>query len=156
VLLLLACIKTSPPPPGLVPERIAGLGEAPEGCAGAWVVRSRTEVCPTPCEHQGELYPKDSDEALQRRDARCAFHQLPGDRYGSWVIEAHVPLDGPLACITEHGEWLILDTGESRSTPGVISSFGNGRLSLDLSEEPPATWSEACVAGDDSPLLQGP
>ncbi len=93
---------------------------------------------------------------MEHRDASCAFHQLPGDPYGSWVIEAYVPLDGRHACITEQGEWLIMDTGQSRSTPGVISSFGTGRLSLDLSEDPPARWSQACVAGDDSPLLEGP
>ena len=80
--LLLACIKTSPPPPGLVPERVAGLAETPRGCFGAWVVLARTEVCQTPCLREGELYPEGDSEALPRKQVRCAFHQLPGTAAG--------------------------------------------------------------------------
>ena len=154
--LLLACIKTSPPPPGLVPERVAGLAETPRGCFGAWVVLARTEVCQTPCLREGELYPEGDSEALPRKQVRCAFHQLPGDRHGSWVIESRVPLQGRHACITEQGEWLVVDMGLTRSTPGVVSRFGLGKLTLDLESETPATWSEVCVPTDGSPLLQSP
>ncbi len=90
MLFLLACIKTSAPPPGLVPERIASLGEAPEGCAGAWIVRSRTEVCATPCEHRGELYPQDSDEALRGRDFGPRYLEIDGELIvQNWEFDAY-------------------------------------------------------------------
>ena len=72
------------------------------------------------------------------------------------MIESRVPLQGRHACITEQGEWLVVDMGLTRSTPGVVSRFGLGKLTLDLESETPATWSEVCVPTDGSPLLQSP
>lgn len=154
LLLFMGCLKTSPPPPGLEPPRIAGLGEAPEGCRAAWVVLARTEVCAPPCLMEGEVYPQDSREPLSRREVRCSFHQHPGDRHGNWLVEADVPLKGRYACVTGSGEWIALDGGKPRSTPGVESAFGAGSLELAWGEAPQASWSEACIPTSRDPLLR--
>lgn len=153
LMLLLACLKTSPPPPGLTPGRIAGLGEAPEGCGAVWVVKGRTEVCATPCLKDGEVYAEGQSEPMPRKEGRCFFHQATGDHHGSWVVEASVPLVGRHACVTETGEWIALDLGEPRSTPGVESWFGTGTSTVSTDEGLEVQWSRACAPADGAPLL---
>ena len=61
--------------------------------------------------------------------------------------------------IKERGEesapdFIAVDGGEPRSTPGVESAFGAGTLELSWGETPQASWSEDCSPGSDSPLLR--